>query len=163
MPQKRSPSSRSRLSEPKAAEEKADQSKLLGLVGYNCRRSYLCILEVYRKRMGKFHLKPVQYSVLALVQSNPNLNQKQLSQTLDIKPPNVATLLDRLEARKLLVRRKDQPDKRFHSLVLTPLGLRVFEEAEATVNSLEREATAALSESERGELMRLLQKVFLAD
>jgi len=112
--------------------------------------------------MGKFHLKPVQYSVLALVQSNPNLNQKQLSQTLDIKPPNVATLLDRLEARKLLVRRKDQPDKRFHSLALTPLGLRVFEEAEATVNSLEREATAALSESERGELMRLLQKVFLA-
>lgn len=155
------PSPRKSSSRRHGADHKIDQSVLLGLVGYNCRRAYLRIFDVFRKRMAPFRLKPVEYSVLALIQSNENLSQKLLAHALGIKPPNMATLLDRLETRQLVIRQKDQPDKRFHALELTALGKRVYSSAEKAVNRLELEATDHLKDGERTEVLRLLQKIFL--
>ena len=138
-----------------------DQRKLLGLIGYNCRRAYLRILGVFRERMSKLNLRPVDFTVLALVRANPEVNQKRLSRALDIDPPNMATLLDRLEARNLIVRKRNPEDKRSQLLELTAEGRTLHALAEKTVTKLEIDATSALTSEERTELMRIAQKIFL--
>lgn len=144
-------------------EQQLDQSSLLGLVGYNCRRAYLNILPLFLKRMEKHELRPVDYTVITLINANPALTQKRLSQAINVSPPNLATLLDRLEARGLVVRQRNPADKRSQNLVLTSEGRALCKKADKTVSELESEATSMLTDDERAELLRLLQKIFLKD
>jgi DNA-binding MarR family transcriptional regulator len=143
-----------------AAEQPLDQSMLLSLVGYNCRRAYITIMPLFEKRMAKYDLRPVDFSVLSLLKANPNITQKRLSQAINVSPPNLATLLDRLENRGLVVRQRNPLDKRSQTLVLTPDGMRMCIKAEKTASELETEATAALTDAERAQLLGLLQKIF---
>jgi len=146
-----------------AAGQPLDQSLLLSLVGYNCRRAYLTIVPHFEERMKKFNLRAVDFSVLSLLHANPNITQKRLSKAVNVSPPNLAILLDKLEERGLLVRQRNPLDKRSQTLVLTPEGTRLCAKAEKTVSELELEATAMLTDAERAELVKLLQKIFLHD
>lgn len=138
-----------------------NQDRLLAMFGYNCRRAYLLMRESFLKGMAPYHLKPTEFMAMVLMDSNPTASQKHLAQTLGLKPSNFATMVNRLEARRLLIRRADRPDKRFHSLELTKAGQRLMKKAERTLAGIEREATASLSVSERAVLVRMLQRVFL--
>ncbi len=139
-----------------------DQSVLLGLVGYNCRRAYITIMPLFEKRMAKFELRPVDFTVLSLLKANPNINQKRLSKAINVSPPNLATLLDRLEQRDLVMRQRNPQDRRSQTLVLTAAGARMCVKAEKTAAELEAKATEALSDAERAQLIALLQKIFIA-
>lgn len=140
-----------------------DQSVLLSLVGYNCRRAYITIMPLFEKRMAKFELRPVDFTVLSLLKANPNINQKRLSKAINVSPPNLATLLDRLEQRDLLMRQRNPQDRRSQTLVLTAAGMRMCGKAEKTAAELEQKATEALSDGERAQLITLLQKIFISD
>ena len=56
-----------RRSSPRAADAPLDQGRLLGLVGYNCRRAYIPILGLFLERLAPLKLRPVDYSVLVLL------------------------------------------------------------------------------------------------
>jgi DNA-binding MarR family transcriptional regulator len=144
-----------------AAEQPLKQDVLLGLVGYNCRRAYLAILPLFVERMEQHDLRTIDFSVLSLLKANPNITQKRLSQAINVSPPNLATLLDKLEERGLLTRQRNPLDKRSQTLVLTATGMRLCGKAETTASELEQEATAMLTVSEREQLLGLLQKIFL--
>jgi len=136
-----------------------DQTILLGLVGYNCRRAYLKIKTHFTKRMAKFDLRPVDFTVLSLLKANVNISQKRLSEAINVSPPNLATLLDRLEGRDLLIRQRNPLDKRSQTLVLTATGERLCNRAEKAVVELELDASDALTDAERELLISLLQKI----
>jgi DNA-binding MarR family transcriptional regulator len=138
-----------------------DQSRLLGLVGYHCRRAYLRVFVLWGERMARIKVRPAEYSILVLVAANPGVNQKWLAKALAIEPPNLATLLDRMESAGWLLRRRNPEDKRSQLLDLTPLGRRRCDQAVTEVERVESDAMAALSPGERAELMRLLRKIFL--
>lgn len=146
-----------------AAEQPLKQDVLLSLVGYNCRRAYLDIMPLFAERMAQYDLRTVDFSVLSLLNANPNITQKRLAQAINVSPPNMAILLDRLEERGLLVRQRNPLDKRSQTLVLKPDGVRLCARAEKTASQLELEATSALSADERAQLLALLQKIFLHD
>jgi DNA-binding MarR family transcriptional regulator len=144
-----------------AAGQPLNQDLLLSLVGYNCRRAYLTIIPHFDARMKKFDLRAVDFSVLSLVNANPNMTQKRLSQAVNVSPPNLATLLDKLEERGLIMRQRNPLDKRSQTLILSPEGTRLCSRAEKTVSELESDATSMLNEKERSQLLHLLQKIFL--
>jgi len=100
---------------------------------------------------------------LSLLKANPNINQKRLSVAINVSPPNLATLLDKLESRGLLVRQHNPLDRRSQTLVLTADGARMCVKAEKTASELEEKATAALNAGERAQLILLLQKIFLTE
>ncbi|WP_395399596.1 MarR family winged helix-turn-helix transcriptional regulator [Pseudoduganella sp. UC29_106] len=144
-----------------AAGQPLNQDLLLSLVGYNCRRAYLTIIPHFDARMKKFDLRAVDFSVLSLVNANPNMTQKRLSQAVNVSPPNLAILLDKLEERGLIMRQRNPLDKRSQTLILTPEGTRLCGRAEKTVSELEADATSMLNVEERSQLLHLLQKIFL--
>ncbi len=149
-----------RRSSPRAADAPLDQGRLLGLVGYNCRRAYIPILGLFLERLAPLKLRPVDYSVLVLLASNRQVTQKRLSLALNISPPNLAVLLDKLQARELITRVTNPSDRRSQMLHLTASGQALVEQAEVIVGQLEQDATAALSDDERQLLMKLLQRMF---
>lgn len=144
----------------RAGDAPLDQSRLLGLVGYNCRRAYIPILSLFLARLEPLRLRPVDFSVLVLIAANEQVTQKRLSRALNVSPPNLAVLLDKLQARKLITRVPNPLDRRSQILHLTDHGRAVTGQAEAIVSDLELQATAALGDHERELLMKLLQRIF---
>jgi DNA-binding MarR family transcriptional regulator len=138
------------------------QRDLLVYLGFNCQKTYLTMLPALLKAMGKFKLRPADFSVLVLVRGNPDINQKRISEILNISPPNMATLLDRLEQRGILVRQRNPNDKRSQILVLTPEGLRICNKAEKAVAETEEAIGSVLTTEEKNELVRLLRKLQVA-
>jgi DNA-binding MarR family transcriptional regulator len=144
-----------------AEQQPLRQDLLLSLVGYNCKRAYLSIQPLFAQRMEAYELRTADFSILSLVKANPNITQKRLSQAIQVSPPNLAILLDRLEARALVARQRNPLDKRSQTLALTPAGARLCAKAEQTASELEQDATAMLTLAERAQLLGLLQKIFL--
>ena len=76
-----------------------DASRLSHLVGYAASRAAITMRKVFARHMEPLDLKIVEFSILMLVAQNPQVNQKQLGQALDISAPNMAVTLDRMVER----------------------------------------------------------------
>ena len=74
---------------------------------------------------AEFGLSPVQCHVLHLVEPGRPLAMSRLAATLSCDASNVTGLVDRLEARGLLVRRPSPDDRRVKVIDLTPTGSRL--------------------------------------
>jgi len=149
--------------DPQAAgqpEPPVDHGALLDSVGYNCLQAYLAVVPDIKKQLATLHLRPVEYTVLSLVHGNPGINQKRLGQAIKVSPPNLATLLDRMQSDGLLERQRNPRDKRSQILALTPRGQRLCGQAEHL--AAQAEAASTLSPADRRQLNALLQKIFLA-
>jgi DNA-binding MarR family transcriptional regulator len=143
------------------ASAQADQSALLDLVGYNIRRAYLVIQALFDQEMEKHDLRQAEFSVLSVVRGNPGINQRALADALAVAPPNLATLLDRLEARGLVARQRSTEDKRVQHVELTTQGARLYGRALKAAAAADAGALQHLSGAERDQLKGLLRKIFV--
>jgi DNA-binding MarR family transcriptional regulator len=140
--------------------EQPDQSELLGFVGYNVRRANIVIQALFDKEMERHDLRQGEFSVLSVVKNNPGINQRTLAEAVAVAPPNLATLLDRLEARGLLIRQRSTDDKRVQHVGLTTQGTRLYGRALKSAAAAESAAIGMLSDTERAQLKSLLRKIF---
>ena len=74
---------------------------------------------------AEFGLSPVQCHVLHLIEPGRPLAMNRLAATLSCDASNVTGLVDRLEARGLVLRRGSPADRRVKVLDLTPTGARL--------------------------------------
>lgn len=147
--------------EPHHKAERLDARMLETLVGYNARRAWLVVTELFAERMAPYGLKQIDFSVLSLLAHNPGATSRELCSALDILPPNLVSLVATLDSRGLIERRPHPHDGRALGLHLTSAGETLIREAEQTVIQLEAEASAKLSARERETLIKLLQKIYL--
>jgi DNA-binding MarR family transcriptional regulator len=141
--------------------EKIDTSYLESLLGYNARRAAVEIIGLFLKRMAVYDLRPVDFSVLSLITHNPGISSRQLCTALNILPPNLVGMINTLEKRELIVRQPHPSDGRIVGLHLSDVGSKLMKDAEQTAKLLEYEATSKLTATERKNLMRLLQKIYI--
>ena len=83
-------------------------------------------------------------------------NQQELADALSLDPSNVVGLLNELEERELITRRRDRTDRRRHIVEMSPLGQDELTLAYARLNSVEDDLLSALSAEERDTLYNLL-------
>jgi DNA-binding MarR family transcriptional regulator len=114
---------------------------------------------VFARNFEPLDLKVVEFSILMLVAANPQVNQKQLGEALDISAPNMAVTLDRLVERGWVERVRSTKDRRAMHIHLTPGGKLLVERAEKIAATMEAPALRALSAAERALLIELLMKV----
>ena len=145
--------------EPRARSAPLDQSRLTHLMGYAATRASVALKKVFAKHMGPMHLKAVEFSILVLVASNENVNQKQLGKALDVSPPNLAVTLDRMVERGWVERVRSTEDRRSQIVVLTKAGQQLVQRAEKIAATMENESLSVLSPAERLLLLELLLKV----
>ena len=104
-------------------------------------------------------LRPVEFTILVLVASNPGATARQLAQALALAAPNMTILLDRLAERGWLERVRSQADRRAQHLHLTPAGAALAQRALAASKTMEHEVLRHLTDAERAMLLELLLKV----
>ena len=107
---------------PRAEPEGADLGRLTGHLGYLVRRAQIWIFQDFIRTLAEIDIRPAQYSILIVIEANPGLSQAVLAQTLGIERARLVHLLDELEARKLVQRRRSASDRRSHALSLTAQG-----------------------------------------
>ncbi|MCK9799360.1 MarR family transcriptional regulator [Pseudomonas chlororaphis] len=135
-------------------------SALDDLIGYAMRRAQLKLFQNLISRLSAHDLRPAQFSALAIIEQNPGLMQADLARALAIEPPQVVPLLNKLEERALAVRVRCKPDKRSYGIFLSKTGETLLKELKQIAAQSDLDATAALDEQEREQLLRLLKKVY---
>jgi DNA-binding MarR family transcriptional regulator len=121
------------------------------------------LMRVYQKvdRASAEHLRAwglsvAQFDVLARVGAGEGIKQQEVADSLLVTKGNVCQLLDKMEARGLILRRREG---RTNRLFLTVAGRRLYDEAVPAQETMISERFSALSEEEQTHLHELLRKL----
>ena len=141
-------------------ERQLDQSSLQQLVGYNLRRAEVHMRQMVIKAVSEWDVRPPEYSALALIAGNELVTQADLGQALNIKRPNMVTLIEKLERRGLVKRQVHELDRRNHILTLTEKGEALLADIDGMLHDMDRQWTACWSDKERRTVIALLQRFY---
>jgi len=148
------------LSEPAPnAKNRLNFGLLSGLVGYQLRRAQVAVFQHFGAAFAGLELTPGQLGALLLIDANPGLSQSALGGALGVDRSTVVPLIDRLEARGLVIRAPSPRDRRSHALRLSPAGTQLLARAAAQVREHENVIAHRLSDAERRTLVALLAKI----
>jgi DNA-binding MarR family transcriptional regulator len=106
-----------------------------------------------------FALSPTQFNVLRILRgSGPDgLPCGEVAARMITRDPDVTRLLDRMEKRKLISRRRDKDDRRVVCATITDAGLKLLAELDPIVLKAHREQLSHMSEAQLRELIELLE------
>jgi DNA-binding MarR family transcriptional regulator len=142
--------------EPRPPAQTADLGRLVGHLGYFVRRAQIWIFQDFIRTLADLNIRPAQYSVLLVIEANPGLSQAALSQTLGIERARLVRLLDGLEARKLMQRRRSKSDRRSHFLSLTAQGRSALGQIKVMADEHEQRLAQKVGIRSHKTLLRLL-------
>jgi DNA-binding MarR family transcriptional regulator len=84
------------------------------------------------------------------------MTQGALGDALRLDPANLVGLLNELEKRALLARRRDPTDRRRHIVELSPAGRKALTRAERALAAVQNDVLSGLDDGERRTLHTLL-------
>jgi DNA-binding MarR family transcriptional regulator len=132
---------------------------LENLVGYNLRRAHSVQRQRFAAVFGPHGIRPVLLSALGLIYEMPKIKQSAVGKMLDMKRANVVPLLNELEERGLIERRRSSQDRRAHEIELTAQGREQTRRWLEMHARLERDLVSGLGSEELEQLLRLLKKI----
>ena len=136
-----------------------EEARLQKVLGYQLAQAALVTDAIFFEQVGTpFNLRPVEYTVLTLIAENPGGSLVRLARALSVTPPNISTMVDRLEAKGLIVREASEQDRRAHVLHVTGKGAELVRKATQKIVAAES-AALPLTAGEQAILAELLHKV----
>lgn len=103
----------------------------------------------FDKRARSGGMTRAQWHILARVDRQPGLSQRELAAICEVEPITVARLVDRLEERGLLERRADPTDRRVWRLHNLPAARKVLDEINAYRDEFIRDIDAQIGRAAR--------------
>jgi DNA-binding MarR family transcriptional regulator len=113
----------------------------------------------FAKALAPLNLAPPQFGLLNVLQASEPMSQHELGKSLGIDPSTMVALIDELESRGFVERRRRPEDRRAHSVHLTDEGRAVLARGRRVAARMQEKLLARLDPAEREELTRLLGKV----
>ena len=104
------------------------------------------------------YLRPRHLIAIKILDDHGPLTQHALGEALSLDPSNVVGLLNELEERGLIERRRDPADRRRHIVSLSPAGSNSLAANDAQFRHIEDDLLKALSPAERSFLYDLLTR-----
>ena len=130
----------------------ASTAFLLGRLGYACKGRAVEEFEV----LG---FSPYHYSVLALLSEGERETQATIADALGVDRSQLVGLLDSLEERGMIERRRDPHDRRRHVVSLTAAGKKQLAKFRSLIKRLDEDIVAPLDPESREILHGLLLRI----
>ena len=140
-----------------------DQSALQRLVGYSLRRAEVTMRQQFTRTLADWDIRGAEYSVLVLTATNELVTQADLGEALNIKRPNMVSLIERLEKRGLIRRTVHEHDRRNHILSLTEKGEALLVDIEGPIHEMDKQISSCWTARERAQVIALLQRFYLGE
>jgi len=134
------------------AELVASATFLLKRLGFAAKERSLASYE-------EIGLHPYHHAILLVVDEGSSETQGAIADTLGYDRGQLVGLLDELEERGLVERRRDPEDRRRHIVRLTPEGKQTLRKVRALARQIEDDFLAPLSDKERAQLHTLLLRL----
>jgi DNA-binding MarR family transcriptional regulator len=143
--------------------ESIDMAGLDREIGFALRLAQLAVFKDLIACLKPYALRPAEYSVLVVVNSNPGLRQLALGAILSVQGPNLVTMVDQLEARNLILRRQVPEDRRAHALHLTAKGRSLLRQAKTAHAGHQTRLSRCLGQTSALDLIAILNRIAAAE
>ena len=114
---------------------------------------------LFAERLAPLGLEPRHAGLLFRLAANEGRSQQALGELLGLNPTRMVFLVDELEQRGLVERRRNAADRRSYALYLTDAGRDMLSAIRETAGPEQGRLGASLSQGERGQLTGLLRKL----
>ena len=114
---------------------------------------------LYKQRLRPLGLEPHHARSLRYIASADGLSQQALADQLGLARSRIVVLVDELERRYRVKRRRSTTDRRAHALHLTASGEKLLRQVIDASRDHENELCAPLDPNERAQLTTLLQRL----
>lgn len=111
--------------------------------------------------LAKADLTQKQSATLWLIGSNPGASQIAIGGALRMDRATTMAVIDKLEARNLVVRQRSAVDRRRHELYLTPAGQKLLVEVKTMVKAHEQSFADRFTADELETLVALLKRLYV--
>jgi DNA-binding MarR family transcriptional regulator len=132
---------------------------LKDLLGYALRRAQGAVYADLSEALSELDLRPLQLTLLLMVEENPGASQSGLCEALGIQKTNTVAAMGELERRGFIVRKTSSSDARSYQLYLTAKGKRFMQRAGDVVAIHEQRLVDRIGVDGRDQLLRLLGKL----
>ena len=113
----------------------------------------------FDRRAAALGVTRAQWRVLARLSRADGARQVELAEALDVEPITLCRMVDRLEAAKLVERRRDGRDRRAWNVHLTEAARPQIAQLEALGRAFHADALAGISEAETQAVQSVLARV----
>jgi DNA-binding MarR family transcriptional regulator len=104
------------------------------------------------------HMAPGHYTVLSLIKLNPGINQSKLAHSMYLDRSSMVPILDQLEKKGWIERKRPPNDRRSHALHLTCAGRTALKQADGEVHKLEESIAAEMGRDKCASLLALIKQ-----
>ncbi len=143
-------------SSPGVRSESQPLPALAGRLGYLLKHAQLRLAELTSAAMAPFGITGRECAVLIVIDSHAPLSQQEVAVRLGVDRTTMVLLIDDLEGKGLVRRRRDQDDRRRNVVELTGAGRTTLRRASLAGQDAERRFLSALSDEEAAELREAL-------
>lgn len=113
----------------------------------------------FERELQALNVTASDAGLLRLIGRNPGVSQRALSRQIGVGPSRIVAVLDRLEGRGLIERRRSRTDRRIHEVVLTEEGEEVLDSIRPLADAHESAFTECLDIEEVELLQNLLARI----
>jgi DNA-binding MarR family transcriptional regulator len=130
-----------------------------GKPGHLFRRMQQIAVAIFMEECAEFELTPVQYAALVAIREHPGIDATRLAAVIAFDRSTIGDVLERLEAKELIVRRATPHDKRLKLLRVTPRGRKLLADILPAVDRAQERMLAPLGQADRRKLIALASQL----
>jgi DNA-binding MarR family transcriptional regulator len=127
------------------------------LPGHHIRRLHQIAVAIFLHEAESHGITPVQYAALQAVANATGVDQRTLARSIGLDTSTTGGVVDRLEARGLLLRNANPDDRRVRLLTITDDGRALLQAAIPAMLRAQQRILEPLPPAERNEFMRMLR------
>lgn len=131
----------------------------LAYLGFTLEESARLYVRRVEERARDFALEPMACKTLLVLAENEGVTQQRLSELTMLEPVAIGRILERLEAKGLVKRRRRPGDSRARSVALTGEAVKILPRLWQAAKESLREALSGMSATEKRVLKDALRRV----
>jgi len=131
--------------------------------GFYIRRLQQIAVAIFLEETQDFGITPVQFAALTAIQREPGLDQRTLAGSIGFDTSTLGSVIDRLEARGLVVRNNSPTDRRVRLLSLTDAAHTLLRDIDPSMRQAQLRMLAPLPPEQRLVFMDMLRTLVEAN